>query len=69
MRMEVSGSIFALVMSVIICVSVHLMFRSYGFTEAYLRPGVIKTSLALGAVCVWQAYRIWKRYKEEQSAS
>lgn len=62
-RLEVGGLIFASVMCVMICVGVHLMYRSYGYTEAYLRPGVIKTALVLGAVTAWQTFRIWKRYK------
>ena len=69
MWMEVSGLVFALVVSVVICVCVHLLFRSYGFTEAYLRPSVIKTLLVLGLSVVLQIYRIRKKYKAEQRSA
>ena len=65
---EVIGSAFSLVVGVVICVCVHLLFRSYGFTEVYLHPGVMKTLLVLGLSVIWQIYHIWKKYKAEQSA-
>ena len=66
LRLGIILSACALCISAAISIGVHFFFLSSGFTEAYLRPGVIKTLFAFAALITWQAFTLWKKYRAEK---
>lgn len=66
-RLEIGGTMFVLIISLAISLSVYFVFKHNGMpvSTKYWRY----TSAAFGLFCLRTAYRIWKQYKAEQSAA
>lgn len=65
LRIEIGSSIFATVVALLILLGIYLLFQWDNLGD-WANRGLRKGLIVLGFGVLWNAYRIWKRYKAEQ---